>query len=223
MKGTMLMPREITIPVTFRIGSVKTLGLVGGPQQEWATAEHPHHPDRRYDLAIGAGVGNTPMAARTRHGDRRLNAHADLTEFCETLFRELGRLLEVPVFACCDQPKIAPGGRCEHCQTRLSDDQVLALTDCTHPTLEGVPAGEREPCPDCGLAWCQAIGAVGHEPEGRHVEGVGDFYALVAVDRDPCPRPATGQRQDGTTLCTRHQDPALLIIQNSEDWTRWMP
>jgi hypothetical protein len=100
-------PRTITLPVTFRVGSLKALGPASGPQQEWATREvpeRPGRPGRRYGLTIGAG-GNTQMAARARHGDRRLSAHADLAPFLEGLFDRLAAMLEVPVFACCDRPQ----------------------------------------------------------------------------------------------------------------------
>jgi hypothetical protein len=209
------MPREITVPVTFKVGSVRALGLVGGPPQPW-TRDDPA-PDRHYELSIGE-QGNLTMTAKALHGDRRLNAHADLTGLREALFGELGRLLEVPVFACCDQPQPASGGVCENCQTRLSDDQVMALTGCPHPTLTGVPPGEREPCPDCGLAWCQALGSMRWQPTD-----VDDFHVLTPVDQDPCPRVATGRGSDGSTLCGHHQDPGLLIIQSAEQWARHYP
>jgi hypothetical protein len=199
-------PRTITLPVTFRVGSLRTLGLAGGPQQVWATADRR---GRRYELTIG-DVGDTKMAARARHGDRRLNAHADLAPFVEALFDKLAELLEEPVLACCDQPHIAPGGVCEHCRTRLSDDQVLALVDCGHPTLEGVPTSDRDPCPDCGLAWCRAQGAA--RLEGGRV--------VAADDPGPCTRAATAKASDGTTLCGYHQDPTLSVLQIAEHWTR---
>jgi hypothetical protein len=159
-------PRTINLPVTFRVGSRPVLGApAGGSTQVWATVEVPddRHGGRRYELTIGTGVGDTRMAARAihadrRHGDRRLYAQADLTPFVEALFDQLAELLERPVFACCDDPTPGEGGVCAVCGTRLSDDQLRALIDCPHPTLTGVPPGEREPCPDCGLAWCQALG-----------------------------------------------------------------
>jgi hypothetical protein len=62
------------------------------------------------------------------------------------------------------------------------------------------PAGERSPCPDCGLVWCQAVAAANvqyHEVGGM---------TLASYDgATPCERPATRARQDGMTVCTAHQ------------------
>jgi hypothetical protein len=192
-------PRMITLPVTFRVGSLPTLGPVAGPQQEWASREDPERPGRRYGLTIGAG-GNTRIAARARHGDRRLHAHADLAPFIEALFDKLAAMLEVPVFACCDQPQPDLAGVCGSCRAELDADQLRALVECEHPAVADEPAGERSPCPDCGLVWCQAMAAANvqyHEVGGM---------TLASYDgAAPCERLATRARQDGMTVCTAHQ------------------
>jgi hypothetical protein len=206
-------PRTINLPVTVRVGSRPVLGPpAGGPTQVWATVEVPddRRGGRRYELTIGAGVGNTRMAARAihadrRHGDRRLYAQADLTPFVEALFDQLAALLERPVFACCDSPQPDPAGTCQACGAELTADQLRALVDCTHPTVADEPAGDRSPCPDCGLAWCQAVGAL--TDDMRKVEGSW-----------PCPRPAAGANTDGHTLCATHLSKGVWLVLPSSHW-----
>jgi hypothetical protein len=190
-------PRTIILSVTFRVGSRPVLGSAGGPYQMWVTADRPR--GGHYELTIG-DVGNPRMAALARHGDRRLYAQADLAEFCEALFGNLAELLERPVFACCDSPQPDLAGTCQACKTELDADQVRALVDCEHPAVADEPAGERSPCPDCGLVWCQAVAAA----NVQHHE-VGGMTLASYDGATPCERPATRARQDGMTVCTAHQ------------------
>jgi len=215
-------PRTITLPVTFQVGSRPTLGPpTGGSHQVWATLEVPD--DRRsYTLMIG-DVDDTRMAARAIHdderardGDRRLYAQADLAEFVEALFGKLAELLERPVFACCDSPQPDLAGTCQACQTALDADQLRALVDCEHPTVADEPAGERSPCPDCGLVWCQALAAINVQ---HYDVGEMSFASFDEGDARPCERPATGARKDGRTFCTAHQAGGdVLIVERSSGW-----
>ena len=184
-------PRTINLPVTFRVGSLPTLrGPAAGSYQVWATDDRPR--GGHYELTVG-DVGNLRMAAWARHGDRRLNAHADLAPFVEALFDQLAELLERPVFACCDSPQPDPAGTCQACGAELTDDQLRALVDCTHPTVADQPAGDRSPCPDCGLVWCQAVTAVNVQDHDLGPAG----YVTSFDEGGPCERPATGARKDG--------------------------
>jgi hypothetical protein len=209
-------PRTITLPVTFQVGSRPTLGPpAGGSHQVWATLEVPddRRGDRSYALSIGVDVGNTRMTAKARHddrryGDRRLNAQADLAPFVEALFDKLAELLERPVFACCDQPDVDREREvCQGCGASLDIDQIRALVDCEHPTVADQPAGERSPCPDCGLVWCQSVGMI------RAAD-------MVEVGPSPCPRAATGGRSDGMTMCTTHGavGDAWMVVTRASDW-----
>jgi hypothetical protein len=135
-----LEPRTTTLPVTFRVGSLRALGPPGS-ERGWVAADRR---GRHYELTIG-DVEDTKMTARIRHGDgdRRLLAYADLAPFVEALFDQLAALLERPVFACCDSPQPDPAGTCQACGAELTDDQLRALVGCTHPTVADIPAGER--------------------------------------------------------------------------------
>ena len=106
--------------------------------------------------------------------------YADLAPFGEALFDQLAALLERPVFACCDSPQPDPAGTCQACGAELTDDQLRALVDCTHPTVADVPAGERSPCPDCGLVWGQALAAINVQ---HHELPDGHTYVLVPRQR----------------------------------------
>jgi DNA-directed RNA polymerase subunit RPC12/RpoP len=110
-------------------------------------------------------------------------AYADLAPFVEALFDQLAALLERPVFACCDSPQPDPAWTCQACGAELTDDQLRALVDCTHPTVADIPAGERSPCPDCGLVWCQALAAINvqhHElTDGRTAHQAGGDVLIV--------------------------------------------
>jgi hypothetical protein len=207
-----LEPRTTTLPVTFRVDSLRALGPPGS-ERGWVAADRR---GRHYELTIG-DVEDTKMTARIRHGDgdRRLLAYADLAPFVEALFDQLAALLERPVFACCDSPQPDPAGTCQACGAELTDDQLRALVGCTHPTVADIPAGEWSPCPDCGLVWAMAAINVQHHelPDGR------TFASFADSDVEPCERRATGARRDGRTFCTAHQAGGdVLIVTPAEGW-----
>jgi hypothetical protein len=98
---------------------------------------------------------------------------------------------------------------------KVSLASALASCRCTHPTVADVPAGERSPCPDCGLVWCHALAAINvlhHElPDGRTLASFADS------DVEPCERRATGARRDGRTFCTVHQAGGDVLIVTSAE------
>jgi hypothetical protein len=97
------------------------------------------------------------------------------------------------VYACCDDPTVERdhdgSDYCSACGQTLTAAQVRAL-ECEHPTVEPT-SGERSRCPDCRLAFCQAVGSTG---DGRN----------EPMMPDPCVEPATGVR-GRLELCSYHQ------------------
>jgi hypothetical protein len=97
------------------------------------------------------------------------------------------------VYACCDDPTLdlGPDGSrsCSACGQTLTAAQVRALV-CEHATVEAADS-DRSRCPDCRLAFCQAVGSTG---DGR----------TEPMVPDPCLQPATGVK-GRWELCTYHQ------------------
>jgi len=84
------------------------------------------------------------MTARIRHGDgdRRQLAYADLAVRRGPV-RPAGRAAGAAGVRLLRQPQPDPAGTYQACGAELTDDQLRALVDCTHPTVADIPAGER--------------------------------------------------------------------------------
>jgi hypothetical protein len=83
------MAEEITLEITFKVGSLEEIGL-GGFKQPWIDAERD---GREFDLTCGAGVGNPYLEASARAGGDAVYARADISELAPKLWDALaGRL-----------------------------------------------------------------------------------------------------------------------------------
>jgi hypothetical protein len=148
---------------------------VGTDQDELGAREIPPNATREAAALLAEHANKTLMAGLTRADVER--AWPRVVQILEA-----GRAAEPDVvYACCDDPTIeqaADGNHyCSACGQALTAAQVRAV-DCEHVTVEAA-AGQRSRCPDCRLAFCQAVGSTG---DGRN----------EPMMPDPCVEPATG-------------------------------
>lgn len=90
---------EITVPVTFKIGTLTEMGI-GALRQGWISAPDPRNPDREFALTCGAGLGNDLMTATVLDssvGDKEngyLVAETSVQRLAAALFDALGKALD---------------------------------------------------------------------------------------------------------------------------------
>lgn len=78
--------REVTIPVTFRIGTIGEIGL-GGLKVLWVSSETDDGTE--YSLFSGAGVGSSLMEGAIKRSGKYLHAEASIRGLAEELFNHL--------------------------------------------------------------------------------------------------------------------------------------
>lgn len=83
-------PRELTLTITFKIGTLAQIGL-GGLKQPWIDAKRD---GREYDLTCGAGLGSSHLEAHVRDGKRNLYARASIKPLATDLFNALNSALD---------------------------------------------------------------------------------------------------------------------------------
>jgi hypothetical protein len=81
--------REVTIPVTFKIGTIEELGY-GGFKTTWLESDHA---GAKFDLTSGAGVGSPLLEGSARRDGTSVYAQADIQPLGQVLFGELEREL----------------------------------------------------------------------------------------------------------------------------------
>jgi hypothetical protein len=90
--------REVTIPVTLKIGTLKELGM-GSLKIEWVSSDAPNGTELR--VSCGAGVGNPLIEGMAKLGERYVWAQGNIMPFAQALFEEL--MVEM------GKPEVVPG------------------------------------------------------------------------------------------------------------------
>jgi hypothetical protein len=112
---------EVTLPITFKIGTGEEVGL-GGFKVPWVDADDPRNPERHFGLTAGAGVGSSLLEASvTDESDgkpRYLYAKARINDLATALFDALAEALDSRVeLRELERDVPAPGG--------LNEQQVI--------------------------------------------------------------------------------------------------
>ena len=91
-------PREITLTVTFKIGTLAQIGMSGLKQSRADAGQD----GREYSLTCGAGLGSSLLEAGITEGKRSLYARASISPLASDIFDALKPALE-------DLPAAVPG------------------------------------------------------------------------------------------------------------------